>query len=282
MKYIGAHVSISGGVDKAPGRAKEIGAKALGIFTKNQRQWKAPPLTDETASAFSETLKAAGIEPEHVVVHDSYLINIGNPDDEKRNQAIAALLDECRRVEKLGLTLLNFHPGSGLGKIDEDETVTLIAEGMKRVLAETEKAVLVIEGTAGQGAHVGYTFEQLAQLLERSGGGDRAGICLDTCHLFGAGYDLRSSEAYEKTIEEFHAIVGLQHLKAMHLNDSKIELGSRKDRHEKIGEGLLGLDTFGHIMADKRLDERPFILETPDPDSWKSEIETLYGMMKTS
>ncbi len=278
MKYVGAHVSISGGVETAPGRAKEIGAKALGMFTKNQRQWKSPPLTDETASAFTEALEKSGVAPEHVVVHDSYLINIGNPNSEKRKQSLDALIDEAKRVEKLNLTLLNFHPGSGVGKIKESETISLIADGMKAVLDDTENAVLLVEGTAGQGNHVGYTFEHLAQLLELSAGGKRVGICLDTCHLYGAGYDLRSSDAYDQTIRSFDSIVGLNRLKAIHLNDSKIELGSRKDRHEKLGEGYLGLEAFENIMADKRLNELPFILETPDPDSWAKEIETLYSM----
>lgn len=278
MKYIGAHVSISGGVETAPGRGTEIDAKALGIFTKNQRQWKAPPITEEAAAAFKTNLSAAAIEPNHVVVHDTYLINLGNPDKEKRAQSLNALIDEAKRVETLGLTLLNFHPGSGLKQIDESETVSFIAAGMRAALAETETAVLLIEGTAGQGAHVGYTFEHLAELIEHSGGGERIGVCLDTCHLFGAGYDLRSAEAYEKTMENFNKVVGLPRLKAMHLNDSKIELGSRKDRHEKIGEGLLGLEAFRNLMRDDRLDKLPFILETPDPEAWKKEIELLYSM----
>ena len=278
MKYIGAHVSASGGVQTAPERAAEINAKALGVFTKNQRQWKAPPLTEEVAAAFKTNLKEAAIEPGHVVVHDTYLINLGNPDDEKRKQSVDALIDEAKRVEALGLTLLNFHPGSGLGQIEESETITLISGAMKRVLAETETAVLLIEGTAGQGAHVGYKFEHLAEMIDKSGGGERVGVCLDTCHLFGAGYDLRSREAYEKTIEEFDRVVGLNRLMAMHINDSKIELGSRKDRHEKLGEGLLGLETFKNLRADERLDGLPFILETPDPDAWKTEIEILYSM----
>ncbi|MBN1685511.1 MAG: deoxyribonuclease IV [Spirochaetales bacterium] len=280
MKYIGAHVSISGGVEKAPGRATEIGARALGMFTKNQRQWKAPPLTEETVTAFKTALKEANIGQDHVVVHDTYLINLGNPDVEKRRQSLDALIDEARRVEALGLRLLNFHPGSGLGQLDEHETLVLIGEGMKEVLAETGTALLLIEGTAGQGAHVGYTFEHLADLLAYSGDGERVGICLDTCHLFGAGFDLRTPEAYEETIARFDGVVGLSRLKAMHLNDSKIELGSRKDRHEKLGEGYLGLDTFRHIMTDRRLNGLPFILETPDPSAWKEEIRMLYGLAR--
>lgn len=279
MKFVGAHVSISGGVETAPGRAMEIGAKALGIFTKNQRQWKAPPLTDESISAFKENLAESEIPPELVVVHDTYLINVGNPEDEKRQQSLNALIDEVRRVEQLGLSLLNFHPGSGLKKITEDETLERIGDAMNTVIDETESGILVIEGTAGQGAHVGYTFEHLAKLIELTKDKKRVGVCLDTCHLFGAGFDLRAPDSYNKVIEDFNSIVGLKYLKAMHINDSKIELGSRKDRHEKIGEGLLGIETFRNVMQDARLDELPLILETPDPSVWKQEIETLYSLV---
>jgi deoxyribonuclease IV len=279
MKYVGAHVSISGGVDTAPGRGTEIGAKALGMFTKNQRQWKAPALTDETISAFKANLRESGIAPELVVVHDTYLINIGNPDPEKRQQSLNALINEAHRVEQLGLSLLNFHPGSGLKAITEEETLDLIADGMNTVLSESESAVLLIEGTAGQGAHVGYRFEHLAELISQSKDPSRVGVCLDTCHLFGAGYDLRSEETYESVMNDFGQIVGFPYLKAMHINDSKIDLGSRKDRHEKIGQGLLGIDAFGNLMKDDRLDGLPFVLETPDPASWKEEIETLYSLV---
>jgi deoxyribonuclease IV len=279
MKYVGAHVSISGGVDTAPARGTEIGAKALGIFTKNQRQWKAPALTDETISAFKANLRESGIAPELVVVHDTYLINIGNPDPEKRRQSLNALINEAHRVEQLGLALLNFHPGSGLKAITEEETLDLIADGMNTVLSESQSAVLLIEGTAGQGAHVGYRFEHLAELISQSNDPSRVGVCLDTCHLFGAGYDLRSEETYESVMNDFGKIVGFPYLKAMHINDSKIDLGSRKDRHEKIGQGLLGIDTFKNLMKDDRLDGLPFVLETPDPASWKEEIETLYSLV---
>jgi deoxyribonuclease IV len=278
VKYVGAHVSISGGVNEAPGRGVEIGAKALGIFSKNQRQWKAAPLTDATIEAFKQNLGESGIDPSLVVVHDSYLINPGNPDPEKRKQSIDAFIDEAKRIEQLGLTLLNFHPGSGLKLISEEESLELISEGMNTVLAETETALLVIEGTAGQGAHVGYRFEHLAELIRTSKDKSRVGVCLDTCHLFGAGFDIRTPKTYKQVIDDFDKIVGLKYLKALHINDSKIDLGSRKDRHEKIGEGLLGLNTFKNIMTDPRLEGLPMILETPDPSVWKEEIEALYSL----
>ncbi len=278
MKYIGAHVSISGGVETAPGRAEEIGANALGVFTKNQRQWKAKPLTDQSIEDFKTNLSDAGIKPEHVIVHDSYLINIGNPDEEKRRKSLDALLDEVQRVEQLDLVYLNFHPGSGLGKLDEDETVSLIAKGVREVLSESESAVLLIEATAGQGAHVGYKFEHLADIMEQAKGDNRVGVCLDTCHIFAAGYDLRSEEAYADTMDQFEKIVGFDSLKAIHVNDAKADLGSRLDRHDSLGEGTLGWQTFDHLLKDNRTDGVALILETPSPDKWRDEIARLFEM----
>lgn len=275
MKYIGAHVSASGGVEKTPGRGAEIGANAIAIFTKNQRQWKAPAITDEQAKAFKAALTESGIRPEHVLPHTSYLINIATPDPENREKSIAALIDEVERADQLGLTMVNFHPGSGLKELTEEETVTAVAEGMKRVLDETQNVALIVESTAGQGAHIGYKFEHLAGILEQVGRDDRVGICIDTCHMFGAGFDLRTIEGYEETISAFDRIVGLKHLKGIHLNDAKVELGSRKDRHDSIGAGTLGVVPFHAIMRDKRLDDMPIVLETPDPDLWAEEIAFL-------
>jgi len=280
MKYIGAHVSISGGVETAPGRAQEIGAKALGIFTKNQRQWKAAALTEDSITHFKENLRSAGIDPSLVVVHDSYLINIGNPDKEKRKQSLDALIDEAERVEQLGLTLLNFHPGSGLKELTEDETIAFIGEGINTVLSKTKSAVLLIEATAGQGAHVGYRFEHLAKLIDETEDKSRIGVCVDTCHLFAAGYDIRTPETYSATMNEFSTVVGLDYLKAIHINDSKVEFSSRRDRHEKIGQGHLGIDAFRPLLNDRRLDEIPFVLETPDPSVWAEEINTLYSLIE--
>lgn len=279
MKYIGAHVSISGGVETAPGRAQEIGAKALGIFTKNQRRWNASALTEDSISNFKKNLETSGIDPSLVVVHDSYLINIGNPDRGKRKQSLNALIDEAQRVEQLGLTLLNFHPGSGLKEQTEEETIALVGEGINTVLSETKSAVLLIEATAGQGAHVGYRFEHLSKLIENTEQKNRIGVCVDTCHIFAAGYDIRTAKTYAETIDGFDTIVGLEYLKAIHINDSKVEFSSRRDRHEKIGLGYLGLDAFNLLLNDNRLDGLPFILETPDSAAWADEIKTLYSLM---
>jgi deoxyribonuclease IV len=276
MKYIGAHVSISGGLAEAPPRATEIGANALGIFTKNQRQWKSKPLTDEEISAFTNALEQANIRPEHVIVHDSYLINIGNPDEGKRTKSLDALLDEVRRVEQLGLVYLNFHPGSGMREITEDETNDLIAQGVNQVLAESENAVLLLESTAGQGAHVGYRFEHLADIMEKVEKSDRIGVCVDTCHMFAAGYDIRTAEAFAATFQEFDRVVGFDKLKGMHINDAKVDFESRKDRHDSLGEGTIGWDAFRFLMEDSRFDDVAMVLETPVVDTWKDEIAKLF------
>jgi len=280
MKYVGAHVSISGGVATAPARATEIGATALGIFTKNQRQWKAKELTDEDVEGFASELAKSGIRPEHVVVHDSYLINIGNPDQEKRTKSFDALLDEVRRVETLGLRYLNFHPGSGRGEISEDEAIVFIAEGVNEVIAQTKSAVLLIESTAGQGAHVGYQFEQLASMIDQVESKERIGVCVDTCHMFAAGYDIRTGDTYEKSMTEFDQIVGFDKLLAVHLNDAKVELASRVDRHHSIGAGKIGWGAFESLMNDPRFDDIPIVLETPDPALWANEISRLLELSK--
>ena len=278
MKYVGAHVSISGGVSTAPARAVEIGANALGIFTKNQRQWKAKDLTEEDIANFKSELGKSEIKPEHVVVHDSYLINIGNPDTEKRDKSMAALLDEVRRVEQLGLIYLNFHPGSGVGEIEESETITNIANGVNDIIEQTESAVLLLESTAGQGAHVGYRFEHLASIIELVKKKKRIGVCVDTCHMFAAGYDIRTKETFESAMSEFDKVVGFKYLKGMHLNDAKVEFESRRDRHESLGEGTIGWDAFEFIMKDPRFDDMGLVLETPVVDKWKDEVARLRKM----
>ncbi len=279
QKYVGAHVSASGGVFNAPLNAKAIGAKAFALFTKNQRQWSAKPLDEETIELFKENLEESGIEPEHVLPHDSYLINLGHPEKEKRKKSLDAFIDEVKRCEQLGLDKLNFHPGSHLKKIDEEACLDLIAESMNIALNETEGVTLVIENTAGQGSNLGYRFEHLAYLIERTADRSRVGVCLDTCHTFTAGYDLRSKEAYEETMEEFDRIVGFEYLRGMHLNDSKPKLGSRVDRHHSLGCGEIGWDAFGFIMNDPRMDGIPLILETIDDTIWAQEIRALYDLV---
>ena len=275
MRYIGAHVSISGGVDQAPMRGSGIGASALGIFSKNQRQWKSPPLQEESIAAFKQNLKEAKISPDKIIVHDSYLINIANPEPEKRKKSIDALVDEAIRTDLLGLTYLNFHPGSGLKQLTEQETLDLIAEGVNEVIGRSQNVILLLESTAGQGSHVGYTFEQLAKVIENIDNQARVGVCLDTCHMFAAGYDIRTEETYNKTMHEFGSIVGFPFLKGLHVNDAKSEFESRVDRHDSIGKGNIGKAAFSFLMKDERLRNLPMVLETPLVDLWADEIRML-------
>jgi deoxyribonuclease-4 len=278
MKFLGAHVSAAGGVENAPKNAAAIGARAFALFTKNQRQWRAKPLSADSIEAFRLNLKDSGIRPEHVLPHDSYLINLGSPEQEQWDRSYAAFLDEAQRAEQLGLKLLNFHPGSHLGKISEEECLKRIARGMNRVLSETSSVALVIENTAGQGSSVGYRFEHLARLLELSDMPERVGVCIDTCHAFAAGYDLRTEESYRRVMEDFDRIVGSDRLMGAHINDAKSGLGSRVDRHHSIGEGNLGMEAFRLLMNDSRFDGIPLILETIDPQKWAEEIRLLYSL----
>jgi deoxyribonuclease-4 len=278
MKFVGAHVSAAGGVANAPLNARAIGARAFALFTKNQKQWQAKPLAAEDIAAFKDNLAAAGIASCHVLPHDSYLINLGHPDAVKRRNSVMALLAEALRAEQLGLPFLNFHPGSHLGQLSEEQCLDSVADGMKTVLAETARVGLLVEITAGQGNHVGYRFEHLARILERVGLPERSGVCLDTCHMFAAGYDIRSADAYEAAMRRFDAVVGRRFLRAAHLNDAKAELGSRVDRHDSIGRGKLGLEAFRLLMNDPRFDDMPLILETIDETLWPAEIELLYSL----
>lgn len=279
-KFVGAHTSAAGGVFNAVTNAQAIGAKAFALFTKNQRQWKAKDLDTETIDKFKSALEASGILPKHVLPHDSYLINLGHPEDEKRDKSIDAFLDEVQRCELLGLDRLNFHPGSHLKKIDENICLDRIAEAMNVTLDKTSGVSLVLENTAGQGSNLGWRFEHLAHIIEKVEDKSRVGVCIDTCHMFTAGYDIRTRESYDKTWEEFESIVGFKYLMGMHINDSKPDLGSHVDRHHSLGLGKIGLDAFGFIMNDERMDDIPLILETIDSSIWKEEIELLYSLQK--
>jgi len=280
MKYVGAHVSASGGVENAPLNAGKIGARAFALFTKNQRQWVAKPLSEKSIAAFKENLAAVGIAPEQVLPHDSYLINLGHPEKEALQKSRNAFLDEMQRCEQLGLRLLNFHPGAHLNKCSEEQSLAIVADSINRALAQTEGVTAVIENTAGQGTTLGYRFEHLAAIIDGVEDKSRVGVCLDTCHTFTAGYDLRTVDACEATFAEFERIVGFNYLRGMHLNDSKPELGSRVDRHDSLGKGKLGLECFRYIMNDARFDDIPMVLETIDETLWPEEIKLLYSMVK--
>ena len=280
MKRIGAHVSASGGVENAPLNAQKIGAKAFALFTKNQRQWKSKPLTDEGIAAFKSNLAAAGIAPEHVLPHDSYLINLGHPEVEGLTKSRDAFIHELQRCEQLGLPLLNFHPGSHLRKITEDESLRRVSESINIALDATQGVTAVIENTAGQGSNLGYTFEHLAAIIDGVEDKSRVGVCFDTCHAFTSGYDMRTVETCNETFAEFERIVGFHYLRGMHLNDSKPDLGAKVDRHHSLGEGKLGWTVFEYIMNDERFEEIPMVLETIDDTIWAQEIEQLYALVK--
>ncbi len=280
MKRVGAHVSAAGGVENAPLNAEKIGAKAFALFTKNQRQWVAKPLTEQSIEAFKSNLEKVGIAPEHVLPHDSYLINLGHPEAEGIEKSRNAFIDEMQRCQQLGLKLLNFHPGAHLNKISESISLDRVAESINIALEQSEGVTAVIENTAGQGTNLGYTFEHLAQIIDGVEDKSRVGVCLDTCHTFTAGYDMRTIETCEQTFGDFDKIVGFNYLRGMHLNDSKPDLGSRVDRHHSLGLGKLGLEVFKYIMNDDHFDEIPMVLETIDDSIWPEEIELLYSFVK--
>ena len=273
MKYIGAHVSASGGVEFAPVNAHEIGANAFALFTKNQRQWVSKPLTEDSIRLFKENCEKFGFAPEYILPHDSYLINLGHPEEEGLTKSRAAFLDEMQRCEQLGLKLLNFHPGSHLNKISVEECLDRIAESINLTLEKTKGVTAVIENTAGQGSNLGNEFWQLKYIIDRVEDKSRVGVCLDTCHTFTAGYDFPND--YDDVFGEFGEVVGFEYLRGMHLNDSKKELGSRVDRHDSIGKGLIGFAFFEKLMKDPRFDNMPLILETIDETLWPEEIAWL-------
>lgn len=291
MKYVGAHVSASGGVENAPVNAANIGANAFALFTKNQKQWSAPPLSQESINLFRERCSQLGFVPDAILPHDSYLINLGHPQQEGLGKSRAAFIDEMSRCSQLGLNRLNFHPGSHLKEISETECLRRVAESINIALDKTKGVCAVIENTAGQGSNVGYRFEHLAEIVSQVEDKSRVGVCIDTCHSFAAGYDLKEASAgsslfseeeagdgFERVFSEFDKIMGFKYLKGMHLNDAKKGVGSKIDRHESLGTGEIGMSVFEKIMKDSRFDGIPLILETPDPEIWSKEIAFLRGI----
>lgn len=273
MKYIGPHVSASGGVENAPLNATAVGANAFALFTKNQRQWVASPLTAKSIELFKENCRKGGLLPEFILPHDSYLINLGNPDEEAIQKSRAAFIDEMQRCEQLGLRMLNFHPGSHLGKISVEECLDRIAANINLALSKTSGVTAVIENTAGQGSNVGNRLEEIRYIIDRVDDKSRVGYCIDTCHIYSAGYDIVGN--YDAVFEEMDRVVGLEYLRGIHLNDTKKPLASRVDRHDNVGIGLLGIDFFKRFMKDSRFDNMPIILETPDESRWAEEIALL-------
>lgn len=280
MKYIGAHVSAEGGVENAPINAHAIGANAFALFTKNQKRWEAPPLSAKSISLFKENCAQFNILPQHILPHDSYLINLGHPETEGLEKSRTAFLDEMRRCEQLGLVYLNFHPGSHLNKHSLDHCLRTISDSINITLEKTNGVSAIIENTAGQGTNVGFSFTHIAQIIDKVEDKSRVGVCLDTCHSYSAGYDLKTDEGYKKTFQEFDEVIGAHYLKAIHLNDTKKEFGSRVDRHDSIGKGFLDIDFFKRFINDPRFDNMPIIMETPDDTLWKEEIALLRSFMQ--
>ena len=280
MKFVGAHISASGGVENAPLNAHAIGAKAFAFFTKNQRQWFASPYKEENIINFKQRCKELGYSPDHILPHSSYLINLGNPSEDGIQKSRQAFFDEMQRCEQLGINRINFHPGSHLNKISEDKCLDLIAESINMALERTKGVCAVLENTAGQGTNLGYKFEHLAHIIDKVDDKSRVGVCLDTAHTLAAGYEIRTRESYDDTFNKFEEIVGFKYLKGMHINDSKKELATRVDRHDSLGKGVMNMDLFSFMMNDPRFDNLPLILETPDESLWAEEIQLLYSLQK--
>lgn len=280
MKYVGAHVSAEGGVQNAPINANAIGARAFALFTKNQRQWFSNPLTLASIKLFRENCEKYDFKPFQILPHDSYLINLGHPEAEALEKSRVSFLDEMQRCEQLGLDRLNFHPGSHLNSIGIEECLIRIAESINIVLGKTRGVTAVIENTAGQGTNLGHTFEQIRTIINIVEDKSRIGVCIDTCHAFTSGYDVKSPEGFKKTFEIFDKVIGFKYLKGMHLNDSKKEFGTRVDRHDNIGIGFIGESTFSILMNDPRFDNIPLILETPEESLWDTEIKRLYSFIE--
>lgn len=280
MKYVGAHVSAEGGVQNAPLNAVSIGAKAFALFTKNQRQWFSRPLSATSIDSFRSNCEKHNFKPFQILPHDSYLINLGHPEAESLEKSRNSFLDEMKRCELLGLNRLNFHPGSHLNGLSIEECLKRIAESINIILGKTKGVAAVIENTAGQGTNLGHTFEQIKLIIDNVEDKSRVGVCIDTCHAFTSGYDVKTSKGLKETFKKFDEVIGFRYLKGMHLNDSKKDFGTRVDRHENLGTGFLGEETFSFIMNDKRFDNMPLILETPEESLWEAEIKKLYSLIK--
>ena len=280
MKYIGAHVGINGGVSTAPISAHAIGAKSFALFTGSSSRWVSKEISEDEAHLFKENCRIYGYKPELILPHDNFLINLGSPDRQKLHLSKKSFTDEMKRCEKLGLKYLNFHPGSHVNEISEEECLDKIAESLNFIFEETRGVTAVLENTAGQGSNLGYKFEQLAHIISKVEDKSRMGVCIDTCHAYSAGYDLATQEGYDATWKAFDEIIGRDYLKGIHLNDDKRELGSRIDRHAPIGEGTLGEAFFRRFINDPRFDNMPIILETPNEEIWEKEIKWLYSLQE--
>lgn len=281
-KLVGAHVSAEPDVSFAPSYAHAIGARAFSLFTAPGDAWRPVAPSAEVCEAFRIKCAEYGFGPEAILPHAGFMMNPGSPEPRKLAMSRKLLTDELKRCSMLGLTMLNFHPGASLNKIDDETCLKTIAESVNIALDKTEGVKAVIENTAGQGSNLGWSFEHIAFLIDHIEDKSRVGVCIDTCHAFAAGYDWSTAEGYDRAWAEFDRVIGRNYLCGMHLNDSKRELGSRIDRHESIGKGAIGEKFFARLMADPRTDGIPLILETPDEQRWPEEVRTLYGYATTS
>lgn len=275
MKFIGPHVSASGGLQNAPINAANVGATAFALFTRNQRQWRAAPLKAAEIEAFRSKCDELKFTAAQILPHDGYLINLGSPKDDGLQKSREAFIDELTRCQQLGLTMLNFHPGSHLNEVSIEQCLSTIAESVNIALDATQGVTAVIENTAGQGTNLGFSFDHIKYIIDKVDDKSRIGVCIDTCHAFAAGYNLKDEYEYERTWKEFDDTIGLKYLRALHLNDAKKPLASRVDRHESIGAGCIGMTTFERIMKDARFENIPLILETPEETLWPSEVAQL-------
>lgn len=281
MDLFGAHVSISGGIENAILSGNELQCNAIQIFSKQQLRWNAKPLLEKEIAPYRESIKKSAIKS--VIIHDSYLINLGSPDKENLIKSREAFLEEVIRAESLNAAGLVLHPGSHGNKITEDECMKVIAESIAITLDKTKgfTTKLFIENTAGQGNTVGYTFEQLAKIIDLVSGKDRIGVCFDTCHAFASGYEIRNEKAYEEIFRRFNDLIGLDKIHVFHINDSKRDRGTRVDRHENIGIGLMGKEPFRYLVNDIRFKNIPMILETPGGDAWfRTNLNLLRSMVQ--
>lgn len=272
MKYLGAHIDNLPRVGEIPLMAKALGASAFAFCPVDPKLWRYPAYPDGEAARFSAECAECGYTPAQILPHASLLLNLCSPDARKLKLSRDSFTEQMRRVASLGLDRLNFHPGSHMRELEEEAALDLVAASINYALERTEGVTAVIENMAGQGSNLGYTFAQLARIIDGVADKSRVGVCIDTCHAFAAGYDMSTPEAYDAAWQEFADTVGFGYLRGMHINDSLKPLASRVDRHASIGKGELGSPFFGLLMADRRLDGIPLILETPDPSLWQMEI----------
>ncbi|UVC49900.1 apurinic/apyrimidinic endonuclease [Theileria orientalis] len=282
--YVGAHVSAAGGPDASVVNSFNVLGQSFALFLKNQRSWNFKPLSPELIEKFKKNMEAFAYDPKFILPHASYLINVANPDATKRNKAFDNFLDDIKRCEKLGIKLYNFHPGSTCGLCEKAEGIKHIADCINKALDLSTGVTIVLENAAGQNNVIGSKFEDLRDIIDQVKDKTRVGVCLDTCHLFAAGFDIRTHDKFESVMKSFGDIVGLKYLKAVHLNDSKSDLASGLDRHENIGKGKLTKETFEFIMNSGYFKEIPIILETPtkegDESIYRQEIQLMYSLYK--